>query len=111
MSKLSIASLASKAEMDVNVGSEELLVSETPLQIFPNPASHSTRILCTLDQNEEAQITLFNNMGQLITVLHQGEIPVENYQIDLTLQDLSKGIYFVKVESSQGMSTEKLMVN
>lgn len=111
MSKLSIASLASKAEMDVNVGSKELRVSNTQLQIFPNPASHNTRILCQLDQNDEAQITLLNNMGQMIAVLYQGEIPVENYQINLPLNDLSRGIYFVKVESEHGVSTEKLMVN
>lgn len=111
MSKLSIASLASKAELDVNVGTEELMSSNATLAIFPNPAKHSTHITCQLEQSEYAQITLLNNLGQLISVLHQGEIPTQNYQINLPLHDLSRGIYFVKFESDQGMSTEKLMVN
>jgi len=111
MSKLSIASLASKAEMDVNVGSEDLISNNTRMQIFPNPASGHTQIALQLEQSEFAQITLLNNMGQLISVLHQGEVPMGDFQMDLPLNDLSQGIYFVMIEGENGISTEKLMVN
>jgi len=111
MSKLSIASLASKAVLDVNVGSEELANTDLRLLVFPNPAVDHAQITCQLDQSEYAQISLFNNMGQLVSVLHQGELTMDQFQMNLPLAKIPKGVYFVKVESNSGIGTQKLIVN
>lgn len=111
MAKLCIGSLTSLSVPILNTSTNDISKSEEGMmKIYPNPANSSTQITCQLEQSQYAEISLLNNMGQTISTLHQGNIASGNFQIELPLNSLSQGLYFVKIEATNFSSTEKLLV-
>lgn len=111
MSKLCIGSLASLCSPILNTATTEITkIEDGSIDIFPNPASSSTHITCQLEESQYAEIKLLNNMGQTISTIHQGELASGDFQMELPLASLSKGLYFIKIEAANFSSTEKLLV-
>lgn len=109
MSKLCIGTLSSFSKPILNTSISENEVSELEqLKIYPNPASSLTHITCQAQSH--TQITLLNNMGQSILTLYQGEVIGERLNLELPLHSLSKGLYFIKMETSDGAVCQKLVV-
>lgn len=76
-------------------------------EMYPNPTKGKINI--DLKENktqEEAIIYVYNSIGQELKII---KIKVdENSSLDLS--DLKKGVYFVKLQSSKGISTNKLII-
>ena len=70
---------------------------------YPNPADNS--IVLTSD-NMIHDVTLINESGQ--TVYHRAAINSKNVTIDLS--DIADGIYFVRMQTEQGTSTQRISV-
>lgn len=69
--------------------------------IYPNP----TKGMITLDANSEiTKVTIYNNMGQ---VVYNSELNSLRTNIDL---DFGAGMYFVTVVTTEGTSTQKIVV-
>ncbi len=110
-SKLCIGSLASMCVPILNTSTVEMPETEDgKIEIYPNPASSSSRINFYLEKSQYTEVTLLNNMGQTISTLHQGEMKDIIHQIELPLEALSQGLYFIKLETANFSKTEKLMV-
>lgn len=110
-SKLCIGSLASMCSPILNTSTVEMPKTENgKIEIFPNPAISNARINFYLEQNQYTEVSLLNNMGQTISTLHQGEMTSGIFQIELPLEGLSQGLYFVKIEATNFSNTEKLLV-
>ena len=71
------------------------------VRLFPNPA----RDLVTVQAEQMRSIEIITLMGQ--TLMHT---PVHGSETTLNLQKLPKGIYFVKVETANSVSTQKLVL-
>lgn len=75
-----------------SVGLNEISKSESPLQVFPNPASES--LIITLPEFvNKGVIKFYNLVGEII--LEENIFQVLNKEINL--QNMTKGIYFIKV--------------
>ncbi|NPD44057.1 M28 family peptidase [Lentimicrobium sp. S6] len=111
MSKLCIASLTSFCHPILNTSVSENRKSDAKhIQVYPNPATTIAHITCRTPSSDFTQVTLLNNMGQSLLTLYQGEVIGESLNLELPLNSLAKGIYFVKMESTNGSKTQKLMV-
>lgn len=78
-------------------------INKIALQVFPNPATSFINIVC---QDEIKTIRIVNTTGKLL----QQKNGYSNTQ-QINIQSLSKGIYFIIVETKLGKSsTEKLLV-
>ncbi|MEO0338828.1 MAG: fibronectin type III domain-containing protein, partial [Bacteroidota bacterium] len=80
------------------------------LEVFPNPAKERLYIQIRGDEWEQFQrIMVFNMSGQL--VLQKRIDPVLGYlQESIEVQDLTKGIYLVRVLSEQGSYQQRFVV-
>ncbi len=76
---------------------------ESQIHLFPNPASNEVTL--ELGSITNATITLTNTKGQLITKLESGQ----NQSVHLSLENLSEGVYFVKVEGNDRQRILKLI--
>ena len=77
------------------------------LQVFPNPAFTSTRIKLTRDKIESVEI--WTSTGVMYS---RFEIQNQAREVEINLNDLAKGNYFVRVNGSSGTSyTRKLILN
>lgn len=63
------------------------------LSIFPNPVDDTFSIL---ELQNDAEIKIFNNMGQLVKT-----ISFRNDQNTINVSELKKGIYFLQIHSGQ----------
>ena len=74
------------------------------INIFPNP--FSDMLVVDLGNHENAQITLFNSLGQRIIQLNN-----EANLVELDLSYLDSGLYIMEVRQSEKVETIKLIKN
>ncbi len=70
--------------------------------VFPNPASNDVTIQCSFKMQN---IEVFNEQGQKI---EDKKIDGYNYNIDVS--NYAKGSYFVKITTTSGIATKKILV-
>ncbi|MBS4016349.1 MAG: T9SS type A sorting domain-containing protein [Candidatus Latescibacteria bacterium] len=76
-----------------------------------NSASQNSRINFTLPENSNVKITLYNNLGQLVTVVLQNKLAPGEYSLPLGVQNLSAGIYYLRYEINQGIRLHKIVIS
>ena len=80
------------------------------LSVFPNPASTQLAISFVSHHIDNIQIDIINILGENIyteTVTNFSG----NYHKTIPIEMLSKGIYFLKIISSSGISVKKVIIN
>lgn len=90
--------------VDLAIGMNEL--AENTTKIFPNPAKN---LLNIESKNDITSIHVFDIMGKEIL----NKIPekqTQNLQLDLSEILIPKGIYFIKVQSLEGLVTQKIVI-
>jgi chitodextrinase/predicted esterase len=79
--------------------------------VFPNPFAQELKVKLNIEQEQEVAFTLFDGAGRVIMqdnrYLYEG---LQVAQIDVSMFDLAKGMYYLKVETADGRSrTVKLV--
>lgn len=81
----------------------------TVLGLVPNPASETSDLIISSPERIDAAIELFDLQGKQVGRQHF-ESEAGEHKASLNLRALSPGLYLVKVRTSQGTFTEKLVV-
>lgn len=78
------------------------------LTLYPNPATIHLHILLLSSQDEKAIFSLTDMMGKNIT---QWEAKTEdgNYEQEISLENLSQGVYFLSVKMGDRLITERFV--
>jgi len=71
------------------------------VDVFPNPSQETVTVLA---KNIET-ISIFNNNGKLIKNINENQ-----FNKPINIQNLSKGVYFIKIITDLGTKTEKLII-
>ena len=87
-----------------NVTGLEEKSSEADFSLYPNPATEVVRI-SPLANTTDAAVEITNALGQVVKTEKLG-----NTTLVIPISDLSKGMYAVKVQSENGKSVSKLIV-
>ncbi len=73
--------------------------------IYPNPV---TEKMFTINANESIKnVQIFDVLGKSVKVF---EAPERTTQLNIDVNNLSKGIYFVKTETAAGIGTQKIII-
>lgn len=87
----------SSATDNNNIGDTETAVSEVAkensLNVYPNPAT--TQVYVELGNTDEADMTVRNNMGQILMSSH-----ISAFQTQIDLSSFASGVYFVQIEQA-----------
>jgi hypothetical protein len=86
-----------------NVGIQSYGGSDDFVQIYPNPASESLRIV---SQSEMTTVSLWDVMGKRVMQF----VPIDAFVSDIDVSSLSNGTYLVKVVSESRVCTKVLQV-
>ena len=86
---------------DFSTGIDEVNLNNQSIWIFPNP----TTGFISIDGKNIEIIETINIEGQIIQ-----QIEVDNDKAYIDLSSQSKGIYFVKVITKEGIATKKIVV-
>jgi len=77
---------------------------------YPNPFNSSTNFTYELPIAAEILIQVYDLSGQVVTTLYDGYKQLGTYTIALNASALSTGLYFVRLESSDKLLTQKIML-
>jgi len=88
----------------VNIGINENEVLTAATTLFPNPATNSFRISSEIIEEADV-VDIMNINGQVVKTLTEVEM---NERIDVS--NLSDGVYFVTIHTSNGVATKKLII-
>ena len=77
--------------------------------IFPNPAKNNATVAVNLVNSSKVQVEVLNTVGQVVkTIQSQGQTGSNAINVDLN--GLSSGIYFVNIKVDNAVSTKKLVI-
>jgi len=80
------------------------------LSIFPNPAKGNFTLSCTLPQEENTYINLYNTKGQQVKSVQSGILPQGENKINADVKGLPTGLYFVRIISGSETAVEKILI-
>lgn len=78
--------------------------------IFPNPTNTQTNIQFTLLHASHVSVVVFDLSGKKINTLIDEALQQGDHSLQLNTAQFSKGIYFVRMISIDGIHTEKLII-
>lgn len=95
-----------------NVGDEEfLMLEDTRLKVFPNPASNEVTISIQAIEEGDITLSLTDINGKSIETLFSGEMEKgQRKSIDKDLSGLSEGVYMIRLLSGSSLKIEKLVI-
>jgi hypothetical protein len=94
-----------------SVAEQNLLPSEFRLlQNYPNPFNPSTTIRYGLPNRSHATLTVFNTLGQQVTVLENGEREAGYHEVRFDGSRLASGVYLYRLQAGSFVQTRKLLL-
>jgi hypothetical protein len=101
----------SNLRLNSNIAPDDIAPGEIILSVFPNPFSNVTKIEFTTGEDEEISIEAYNYTGQLIRQLYFGKAGAgKKSKVMFDAQGLSKGIYFIKAQTTGEVCIIKLIL-
>ncbi|MBA4251284.1 MAG: hypothetical protein C0425_07145 [Chlorobiaceae bacterium] len=76
-------------------------------QNYPNPFNSSTRIEFYLKEKDFVRIEIYNSLGEKIKEFINQELSVGKHSIDFNASQLTSGIYFYRIVTSNFIATRK----
>jgi hypothetical protein len=88
-----------------------MMPSELTLaKAYPNPFNPSTSLGVYIPSDGFVSVNIYNVMGQLVDVLHNGNMSAGTHSMIWNASDMTSGVYFVRAESLGSVSTQKVML-
>ena len=100
---------------DINLSSitnlKEQYSNALNLSVFPSPANENISVMFDLLEDKKVEITLVDVLGKTLKTITQQRLGNGNHTLTIPVNDMSKGIYFVKVNVNGIITTQKIVVN
>ena len=96
--------------VDVKDITSEIPVNYGLSQNFPNPFNPSTTIKYALPQASHISLSVFNTLGQRVTLLVDGRQEVGYHEVNFDASGLTSGVYFYRLQAGDFVETKKLIL-
>ena len=80
------------------------------LNIYPNPVIDNLSLTYTLDDSDQVKVEIYDTKGVLLKTLVNEVKERGSYNLDCSVTDLQKGLYFCKLSTSKHTKTERLII-
>ncbi len=79
-------------------------------QNFPNPFNPSTKISYKIKKEGNVSLSVFNLVGQEVSVLVNEKQAAGNYEVEFDASDLTTGVYLYKLQINGFTSVKRMTV-
>ena len=79
------------------------------LSIYPNPSEDIFNITFTSEKTQDIEIRIFNAIGECVFIESKQQF-VGKYTTKTNLSEYSKSIYFLEIETDEGIINKKLIL-
>lgn len=80
------------------------------VKLYPNPCIDHLNIELTLEEPTRVKIGVYNEVGQLVKLVDEGNLTSGNQKVDINLDRLSSGFYFVNVNVGSNKIVKKIQI-
>lgn len=89
---------------------DEEFENTVAMNLFPNPTDANSTLQFNMPQTGKLQIEIIDMLGRKAEDIYNGEMPVGEQQIFMPTENLSRGIYMVKLTIDGKTVTKKLVI-
>ena len=79
------------------------------LYVFPNPVENIASVKITMYQPADAVIGIIDLSGSLVKPTIKKRLKPGSQQIKINTQELQAGIYFIRLQTDKGITTNKII--
>jgi beta-xylosidase len=79
-------------------------------QNYPNPFNPSTMIDFTLSSAEKVKIIVYNQLGQQVATIADGEYSIGTHQLNFNPGNLASGVYYYRINAGTFTQTKKMIL-
>jgi enterochelin esterase family protein len=79
-------------------------------QNYPNPFNPTTTIKFSLPVFGEVTLTIYNTLGEEVTILFSAPLPSGSHSVKWDASDLASGVYLYKLEAGEYVETRKMVL-
>jgi len=80
------------------------------ISLAPNPSNGLAKFSYVTKQQGNVKISLYDASGRLVNNLINETKPAGTYTLNLNNQELPNGIYFIRVETTEGMASKTMTI-
>jgi len=81
-----------------------------PMGVYPNPANDMINVNYTLPSESQLMLNVFSLDGQLVRSEDKGTAQAGSGSLQMNVNDLAAGIYFVQLVTEHGSTTKRIVV-
>lgn len=103
---------AAEGTLDLNVSGVDKIENETlEMSIYPNPASdQNVNVNFNLTQSSIVSVSIFSSEGKLIYTEPSTNYLKGNHLINLNINDINSGVYFIRLNINNEISSIKTLI-
>ncbi|MFK8162333.1 MAG: LamG-like jellyroll fold domain-containing protein [Lewinella sp.] len=94
---------------DLISSTEQRIIQEYELAVFPNPTVNEVNVSFNLDQAAAVKIDLLGISGNLAKKINQGVLRAGDHTVNIDMSDLPEGIYLLSFISNGDFITAKVL--
>lgn len=94
-----------------SIGLNDVENNISSINVYPNPVKDIATLDITLSESSNATIQVVDLMGRTVIDLGIKSFKAGQSSIELNTTNLSNGMYFVKINSNNGVATKKITVS
>lgn len=94
-----------------SIGLNDVENNISSINVYPNPVKDIATLDITLSESSNATIQVVDLMGRTVIDLGTKSFKAGQNSIELNTTNLSNGMYFVKINSNNGVATKKITVS
>ena len=94
----------------ISTAKVEVLSASVSVNLYPNPANQSIQIDCEMSENTQAQIQVYDNIGQLVKNMTNIELHEGTQTLNVDVSDLPAGMYFCALQSNEWQTVKKFVI-
>jgi len=99
------------AKPELNTGIPEIVPGNGSALVYPNPSKDEFSISVNLSQPETVNLSIYSMFGQKLSVLFDGKSGSGIHTFSWDVSNVSKGIYFYRLQVGNSVETGKLIKN
>jgi hypothetical protein len=94
----------------VATGINENTNAALSFSLFPNPVAANTNLTFTVANKGNVTIKVYDITGQLVSVVTSQDYAAGSHSINLNVEKLNSGIYFVNMTTANGTASKKMII-
>lgn len=92
------------------VGIGQLELSGSSMVVLPNPVTDAATLMFDTDRSDRVKLTMHDVLGRELATLHNGLLPAGEQRIQIPVNGLRSGMYFIRLTSGNGDEVVRFVV-